>query len=304
MTTQDRIAIVASALTDDPRQAPRIARTLGFAGLLYEAYSTALAIPDLSPSGRRDFRHLLSAENRQLVGLQCDLGPRGLGPGADVDRVIAQLGRAFEAAAATQAPLVCVDLGLLPPPPLQQKPKPRIRPEDAGIIIIPTPRQAAPAPDATDLPAIPPRVDPAFTAQVDAALRELGRVADRFGVTVAFRGELSSLAALERAILAAACPWFGVDLDPVAVLRDEWEMDGVFSRVGPLIRHVRGRDALRGADRRTKPTPVGAGNVNWAEVLSDLDQAGYHGWITIDPIELPDRTRAALAARDHLGGLL
>lgn len=288
-----QFSILASALSDDPRQAPRIARRFGFAGLLFDAESPALNIADLSVSGRREFRHVLSADDRQLVGLRADLGPRGFGPGADVDRALARLARMMDAAAGLQAPLLCLDLGPLPIPPRQATPKPKIRPEEAGIIIIPSPLEAAPASQGAQLPEIPAAVDPNFPIQVDAALRELGRLADRTSVTIAMRSDLAGFAAIERALTAANCPWFGVDLDPVAILRDEWEMDEIFSRMGSLVRHVRARDALCGADRRTKPAVIAAGNIEWGRLLANLDRAGCHGWITIDPLELPDRLRSA-----------
>jgi sugar phosphate isomerase/epimerase len=132
----------------------------------------------------------------------------------------------------------------------------------------------------------------------------LGARADRFGVTVAFRSDLASFAALERALTAAACPWFGVDLDPVAILRDGWSMDEIFARLGGLIRHVRGRDAVIGADRRTRAASVGQGSTNWPELLTALDSAGYRGWTTVDPLELADRTGSAIAGAKHLRDLI
>jgi sugar phosphate isomerase/epimerase len=134
---------------------------------------------------------------------------------------------------------------------------------------------------------------------VDSAMFELGRRADRYGVTLAFRTDLASFAAIQRALAAAACPWFGLDLDPAAVLRDAWSTDEVFSRLGPLIRHVRARDALA-AGARTRPAIVGQGNVNWDELFTALDDTGYRGWITTDPIELPERATAATLALTHL----
>ena len=299
MTEPLKIAIVASVLTDNAREAARLARIGGFEGLLFDAYSAGLSLPDLSGSGRREFRRLLAAEDRQLVGLGVDLDAKGFGPGADVDRVLAGLDRAMEAAAGLAAPLLCIDVGPLPAPPRQEKPRPKIRPEEAGLIILPT---SADIPDkvSTGLDEIPVKVDPNFIAQVDGALAELGRRADRYGVSVAIRSELSSLAAIERALDAARCPWFGVDLDPVAILRDEWDADEVFSRFGTVIRHVRGRDAVRGTERRTKPAVIGQGSTNWREMLANIDQAGYRGWLTLDPVELPNRTQAAAAGLAYL----
>jgi sugar phosphate isomerase/epimerase len=146
--------------------------------------------------------------------------------------------------------------------------------------------------------------DPALLAQVDGALRELGNRTDRYGVALALSSELSELAALERAIRHADCPWFGVDLDPLSLLRDAWEMDEAFSRLGPLVHHVRARDAIQGQGGRTQPTVIGQGSVDWPRLLHNLDEASYAGWLTIDPTDLPDRPAAATAAVKFLRGLL
>lgn len=302
MNSQDlRIGIIAAALTTDAREAPRLARVLGFDGLLFDAYGPALSLPDLSQSGRREFRHLLAAESRQLVGLRADLGPKGLTLGVDVDRILSQLEKAMEAAAGLQAPLLCMDLGPLPTPPAEPKPVKKVTQDMAGLILLPNPIEEAP-PAAPAGPATMSPADQALAAQVDAVLIELGSRADRFGVTIALRSDLSPLAALERALTRAACPWFGVDLDPVSILRDEWPVDEVFSRLGPLLRHVRGRDATKGSGGRTAPAPIGAGSTNWPDLLSNLDASGYHGWLTLDPMELPDRTAAAAAGVKRLRG--
>lgn len=295
-----KLSVVAGALSQDPRAAPTLARAAGFSGLLFEAYSSSLNIPDLSGSGRREFRQLLSSQDQQLVGLRWDAGPKGLGIGADVDQVLARLDAVMEAAAGMLSPMVCVDVGMLPEPAATTNPKPKVTPELAGLILLPTPADVQAAREAeAPQPAQRP-VDPAFESQVDGALSELGRRADRYSVTVAFRTELASFAALERALRQADCPWFGVDLDPVSLLRDAWDVDEIFSRLGSQIRHVRARDAIVGQGRRTKPTMVGQGSVNWGQLLSNLEGAGYAGWITIDPTDMLDRSLAVTTARKYI----
>jgi sugar phosphate isomerase/epimerase len=299
-TEGPKLAVAASALGDDPRQSPKRSQRLGFSGIAFSAFSNTLSLPDLSTSGRREFRHLLSSQNQQLAGIFADLGPKGFAPGADVDRLLDRLDNVLETAKGLAAPVVSLDLGPLPPAPRTAPPKPKVTPEMAGAILLPTFTDAAPAPEATNLDHIPPPVDPVFTAQVDAALADLGRRADRYGVTVALRSDLADFASLERALRRADCPWFGVDLDPVAVLRDDWEADDVFSRLGPLVRHVRGRDATGGAGHRTRPAVVGQGDTDWRQFLARLDDAGYQGWITLDPLELPDRAVAAEAGKQWI----
>jgi sugar phosphate isomerase/epimerase len=296
-----KLGVVAAALSNDVRAAPTLARQAGFAGLQFEARTPALDIPELSGTGLREFLRLLSTQDQQLVGLRVDLGPKGLSPGADVDRELSRLTLTMEAAKGLASPLVCVDLGRLPEPVEAAPVKPKVSPELAGLILLPTAEERA-NPQPNSAPAAPPP-DPAFVSQVDAAMVELGRMADRTSTIVAFRSELASHAAIDRALRAADCPWFGLDLDPAAVLGDRWDLDEVFARLGTLVRHVRGRDAVAGADRRTKPAVVGRGGTNWAQVLSNLGDADYNGWITLDPIELPDRAAAAVAGRAHLLGI-
>ena len=288
-----RYAVTASSLSADARQAAAAARRLGFAGALFDAFSPTLTIGDLSGTGRREFRHVLSASDCQLVGLRVDLGVKGFGPGADVDRLLSQFAKVMDAAAGLTAPLVVADVGPLPEPPPDAPPKPAVTQDMAGLILLPS--MAAPP------PAPPPRpLDQSFADAVDNATAALGALADRYSVVVAMRSELSSLAALARTLSAARCPWFGVDLDPVAILRDPWDVDATFSALGPLVRHVRGRDAVAGADRRTKPAPVGRGDTKWDELLAAFDGADYQGWITVDPSELADRPAAAVAGLKYL----
>ncbi|HTL28911.1 MAG TPA: sugar phosphate isomerase/epimerase [Tepidisphaeraceae bacterium] len=289
-----KLAVVASALSSDPRTAPRIARESGFSGLVLNAFSANLNFPDLSATGRREIRHLLSADEQQLVALQVPLGPKGLGTEADVDQILSRFRKVIEAARDLGALCVCVDLGPLPPPEQSRKPKPPVSPQQAGLIILPPSMgevEGAESPEPTPLS----QADRAFLEHVDTAMAELCSLADRTSMTIACSSSLASFASLERTLLATRCPWIGVDLDPVAILRDEQDVDEIFSNLGGLIRHVRGRDATKGADRRTVPAVIGRGSTNWEQFLNHLDGAGYHGWITIDPMELQDRQSAAIA---------
>ncbi len=295
-----KLAVVAAAVSEDPRQGAKLARQMGFSGMLFSAAAGGIDLAELSQTGRREFRHILGTQEQQLVGLSVDLGGIGFGPEADVDRILDRLERVMDAARGLLASLVCIDIGPLPPAPVVVKPKPTITPEMAGMLVLPIFTTAAPAPEVTSLPHLPPAVDPTFAAQVDAALFELGQRADRYGVMLAMRSDLAPYSALEHALGRVNCPWFGIDLDPVAMLRDDWATDEVFSRLGNLIRHVRARDGLRGADRRTKATVIGQGNVDWPTLLANFDAAGYSGWLTVDSLELADRSAAAVAAAKHL----
>src|SRR5438270_855103 len=172
-----QLGVVASALSDEPRRAARTSREMGFAGLLFDAFPSNLDLTQLSASGRREFRQLVNSQDQQLIGLRADVGPKGFGPGADIDRVLSRLDRMMEAAAGLTAPLICVELGPLPSAPVQERPKPTITPSQAGLILLPNP---PPPSRPTAAPAPPP--DPAFDSQVSAALADLGAWADRYSV--------------------------------------------------------------------------------------------------------------------------
>jgi sugar phosphate isomerase/epimerase len=274
-------------MSSDAHEAAAAANRASFRGLQFDAATRGLDLTELSISGRRQFRQVLTQQNQHLIGLRADAGVKGLSIGADVDRLLWRWDKILETAAGLESPLVCLDLGPLPAPSVSAPVKPAVTAELAGLIILPAP---AAAPSASP-PAQP--FDSKLAEQVDAALAELGARADRYGVTLALRSELAGFAALHRALSAVNCPWFGVDLDPVAILRDEWPIDEIFSRLGNSIRHVRGRDGAAGADRRTQPAILGKGSTDWTLLCARLDDAGFNGWITLDPMELTDRAAAA-----------
>ncbi len=180
----------------------RCARQLKFSGVQFAGYSPSLDVPDLSASGRREFRNMVSGENVRLIGLTADLGPRGFGPGADVDRLLDRLDKLLEAAKGLAAPLLCVEVGPLPPPPPDDRPKPKVTPEMAGLLVLPDSSAftAVPVPESTNLSRVPLAVDPAFAAQVDAALADLGQRADRYSVTVGSAATWRVSALSERAL--------------------------------------------------------------------------------------------------------
>lgn len=291
-----QLAVTASSLSTDPRSVADLARKMGFSGLLFDASSAGIDLMRMSISGLREFRHVVTRGDIALVGLQAELGPRGFGRGADVDRLLSQCALLFDASRKLHVSVVCLEVGALPPPP-PALPVRRPTQDEAGIILIPTPDATAAPPE----PQAPPSpADLAMQSQVDSAMVELGRLADQYAVNLALRSDLASLAALERTLLAARCPWFGVDLNPAAVLSDQWSMHEFFSRLGEMVRHVRARDAVGGAGHRTKPMPVGLGDTKWDELLDDLSATDYRGWITADPVDLLDRPAAAIKAKSYL----
>jgi sugar phosphate isomerase/epimerase len=302
-----RLAVLASVISDDAREAPALARGAGFSGVVYEAFGTSLNLPELSATGRRDFRRALGASDCKLVALRAELGRHGLMRGGDIDRLLSQCLRLFETARDLGETLVCLDLGPLPPAPARPvDPKPRATQEMAGLILLPEgvgdlqPPPPAPAHEAAIHEAAGNTQGDAEASDAMAALVEIGGLVDRTTVSVALSASLASFDALLYAMEKARCPWFGIDFDPAAIVAAGQEVDDALAKTGDGLRHVRGRDAVRGERGRSKPVVIGRGHANWSQLLTLLDEAGYGGWITIDPIELPDRRAAAVAGMKQL----
>ncbi len=291
----DQLSITAVALGEDLRQVCKTARAAEFGGLQIQAMGRMLDVTSLSGTGMREVRHIISSTDLRLTSLSLDFGRAGLGPAADIDAVLHRAQKVLECAAGLGVPVVCIELGPLPAPDQPAAPaRPEITPDEAGLIFLPTIAKAPTFPASSDAPARP--LDETFAAAVDGALIELGRFADRYRMTLALRSDLSSAAALERALRAAACPWFGVDFDPAWLLQDGWDAHEFFSRLSGQIRHVRARDALRGEGSRTRPTVLGCGDVDWPATAAHLDSAGFHGTWCVDPVELNNRAAAAFEA--------
>lgn len=289
-------ATVSRALDDDLRQAVRQARSLGFGGLQVDARTQTLNLTTFSTSAYRELRHLFASHDQNLVALRCETGPEGFGPRSDTDKMLDRADGVLRAAAALGCESVCMDLGRLPPAPRVSKPKPKVTKEMAGLLILP---ESTTVPEPEPEPT-PTKLSPAVTGHWQQAMAVLGEMADRYGVMLAFESQLSSLAALVHLVTSVDCPWFGINFDTAAVLRDTWSTADLLDTAGSLVRQVRARDAIAGEDNRTKPAVIGRGDIPWRETLSLLDEAGYHGAITIDPLDLPDPTGAAVAGLKQL----
>jgi sugar phosphate isomerase/epimerase len=310
----DRLGVAASTLGTEPRLALRAAVALGFRGVQFDISGEPGGggwLSGLDRSGQREFVKVLAGANVRLLSLAASAGRRGFSVGADIDRALSHLERCLNVSAdlgrtAGQPVTLCVDLGPLPPPRPPATTGAVKKPVDTsmlGLLVLPTADEIAAATAAKSVRFDEP--DEAAERMLDSALSELGRLADRYSVVIAFRSELGSLAALERALSAAGCPYFGLDLDPVAVLREPvWTLEEALAAFTGRVLHVRARDGLKGTGGRTQSAELGRGHTDWVRLFRLLEDASFKGPVVVDPTELRDRPAGATAALAMLKSLV
>lgn len=151
------------------------------------------------------------------------------------------------------------------------------------------------------------RVDEDTLSQgyVAQAIRELADVSDRTGTLVALETGSADPAALAGLIRGVNCPTLGSAYDPASLLIDGFDP---FAGVEPLADRIliaRVRDAVAGSGQRPgREMPLGQGQIDLAEYLAALDQAGYRGTSFVRRTD-SDRPLEDLAqARERLVRLL
>jgi sugar phosphate isomerase/epimerase len=84
--------------------------------------------------------------------------------------------------------------------------------------------------------------------------------------------------------------WIGVNLDVKAMASEEEPMPSIIEATAPLLRHFHANDPNRKGP--------GMGDAAFEPVLRALADVHYHGWISVEPLDLADG--AEKTARDSL----
>jgi len=108
------------------------------------------------------------------------------------------------------------------------------------------------------------------------AVRQLAEFSDRTGTRVAFETGSADPEDLARLLADVDCPTLGACYDPASLLVEGFDP---LSGVNPLADKIliaRVRDAFAGFSQRPgRETAIGQGQIDFAEYLAALDQAGY-----------------------------
>ncbi len=270
-------------LAPDPREAIEAAASLGLDGVGLPLFTPVLALEQLSDSGVRELRHLLSSRRLALDAVELILAGQGLV--GDEQLAVDRVEAALRAAARLGGQVLSVDLGPLPPPVLAA-PAPLPAPLLGGLLIIPTP----PVPPAQQRQAAG---DAAAFIPLAQLLRGMAARADVYGVKIACRATLACFESLRQLLAATDAPLIGFEVDTLSLLQDDLESDRALSAAGEALYHLRLSDGQRGQGGRVRPQPAGQGQINWRQLYQSLEQAGWSGFALIDAPQ-PRHIAAAL----------
>jgi L-ribulose-5-phosphate 3-epimerase len=201
-----------------------------------------LSPDNLSQTGRREFLHLLRSHNLELTAIGCPLR-RGLDTPENQEGRIEHVRKVMS---------LSFDLG------------PRITIVQAG---------RAPAEDDAS-----PRA-----ALLTESLTVLGYHGDRTGTVLALETGLESGAALRKYLDRFDTGGLGVNLDPANLLmRDLDPYESTRALQGKVV-HCHAKDARKaGTSRAAQEVSLGAGDIDWMQFLSVLEEIEYRGWLVAE----------------------
>jgi L-ribulose-5-phosphate 3-epimerase len=130
---------------------------------------------------------------------------------------------------------------------------------------------------------------------VPDGLDELARLCERYRVRVAYENhpERDVAEILDR--IKGGNEWVGVTLDTGSLAEHGGDPVRAVRQLGDRLMHVHMRDVPAVGSELS--VPVGSGIVDVPGVLTELAQAGYQGWVSIEiPLETGDPSAAILDA--------
>lgn len=129
---------------------------------------------------------------------------------------------------------------------------------------------------------VPEDDDPRFGALVEV-LTGLGAFGDRVGARLAAQTGVASGPQLARLLAALPDQTIGVDLHPSALIHHGHDPAEAVSALGSNVIHVHACDAVRDlGQRQVIDVELGRGAADLPNLLGQLEEFNYRGWITIE----------------------
>ena len=147
---------------------------------------------------------------------------------------------------------------------------------------------------------IPAEADAPERIMLTEVINELARYGNQVGVTLAITPSGDTPGLLRQFLDQITLGPIGVNFDPAAFIISRQDPLQAFRTLHEKVLHVMVRDAVRDGDDGGYEVPVGRGEVDWDEFLALLDEASYHGWLTIDRSSSEDPAADATRAIQFL----
>lgn len=130
--------------------------------------------------------------------------------------------------------------------------------------------------------AIPEALDDPKRTLLASVLTDLGRWGDRMGTRLLLEAGLEPPAHLAAFLASLDTGSLGISLDPAHLLMHQHDVLGALRDAHALLGHFYLRDAQpRRLDRFEAEVALGAGDVNWLQIMGTLEEIGYNGWLTL-----------------------
>jgi sugar phosphate isomerase/epimerase len=144
--------------------------------------------------------------------------------------------------------------------------------------------------------AVPEEADAERGRVMGESLQALGRYGDRVGASLALETGLESGAVLAAYLRRFDSGSLGANFDPGNLLARGLDPYQSARDLRGLIRHAHATDARRAsASRAAQQVALGAGDIDWMQMLAVLEEVEYRGWLVVER-ESGDNRLADVAA--------
>ncbi len=128
------------------------------------------------------------------------------------------------------------------------------------------------------------------------SLATLSRHGNRVGAVLALETGSEPGSTLARMLDRFDTGGLGINFDPANLLMNGFDVYESLAALSGRIVHCHAHDARQaGASRAAQEVPVGHGDIDWLQFLSEMEHHDYHGWIVVEQ-EGGDRRLEDLAA--------